>query len=222
MILSKLTRAFLTGCDSKTEWMLEWFVKHYRKHNNTPMIFANFGVSDDMRSKLGMFGFAEIMDMPEQVGKGWFYKPRAMLNAAKLADEVCWLDTDIHIQGDMSDIFRYVENNKLCMCEDRGWSVRFKEKWHNSGVVAFRGVPNILREWEKECSNRPKQGDQEVLHEMVRHIPLQREINISDAPCKFNWLRLDILDGRDGPKVAMHWTGHKGKLHIQKMMYNDN
>jgi hypothetical protein len=202
--------------------MLEWFVKNYKKHNDTDLIFADFGVSPEMKSRLGMFGFVHIIEMTDQVGKGWFYKPKAMLEASALAYEVCWLDTDIHILGDMSGIFKYVEDNKLCMVEDKPWSARRGEKWHNSGVVAFRGKPAILREWETKCSNTPKVGDQEILHEMVRGSELQRMRYISDAPNKYNWLRIQLLDGQDSPnKVAMHWTGPKGKLQIQKIMYNE-
>jgi len=39
-----LNEAFLTGCDEKTEWMLEWWFSEYSKHNDTPVIFADFGV----------------------------------------------------------------------------------------------------------------------------------------------------------------------------------
>ena len=33
MNTSKSNRVFLTGCDTKTEWQLEWFVKNLRKKN---------------------------------------------------------------------------------------------------------------------------------------------------------------------------------------------
>ena len=36
--------AFVTGCDEKHEWMLEWFFKNYKKYmEDVPLIFANFG-----------------------------------------------------------------------------------------------------------------------------------------------------------------------------------
>ena len=43
MSSKKYDKVFLTGCDEKTEWMLPWFVENYKKHNDTPLIFANFG-----------------------------------------------------------------------------------------------------------------------------------------------------------------------------------
>ena len=50
IVSKKYKRAFLTGCDETTEWMLPWFVENYKKHNDTPIVFANFGISDDMYS----------------------------------------------------------------------------------------------------------------------------------------------------------------------------
>ena len=38
--------AFVTGCDSKHEWFLKWFIDNYKKHVNKPLIFANFGLSE--------------------------------------------------------------------------------------------------------------------------------------------------------------------------------
>ena len=41
-------KAFLTGCDHKTEWMLPWFVENFRLTNpSIPLIFANFGITKD-------------------------------------------------------------------------------------------------------------------------------------------------------------------------------
>ena len=42
----KYDKAFLTGCDYKYEWLLPWFFENYKKYNNTPLIFADFGVKN--------------------------------------------------------------------------------------------------------------------------------------------------------------------------------
>jgi hypothetical protein len=220
---SSKSRVFFTGCDSKTEWQLEWFVTNYRKHNKTPMVFVDFGVSPEMRAQPFFSSFLQVIPAPKVAAGGWFHKPASMLKLGELYDEVCWLDTDIHILGDMSGIFDYVEPNKLCMVEDKPWSKRRGETWHNSGVVAFSGIPDILRVWEQKCHVNPKVGDQEVLHEMLRESPMKRLMNISDAPNKYNWLRIQLLDGVDSwDKIAMHWTGAKGNMQIKKMIYNGN
>ena len=53
MALKKYDKAFLTGCDENTEWMLDWFIDNLKKHKNTsPVIFADFGVSDKMIERI--------------------------------------------------------------------------------------------------------------------------------------------------------------------------
>lgn len=213
-------KVFLTGCDEKTEWMLPWFVKNYLKHNKTPLVFADFGVSPEMRTWVQISGIADTIEVKKQSANGWFYKPQSMLNCP--SEYTCWVDTDIHILGDMSGVFDSVVSEKLSMVEDKPWSKRRKETWHNSGVVAFKNKPVILKDWEKECRLNASVGDQEVLHKMLGQ-GINRIRFIEDLPNKYNWLRLQIEDGQNSPHiVGMHWTGYKGKLQIQKIMYNES
>ena len=214
-------RCFITGCDANTEWMLKWFLKNYIKHNDTPIIFADFGVTKEMRTWIYQVSeFVDIIDVPKQKVGGWFYKPTSLLLSSY--HETCWLDTDIHVLGDLSGVFDHVDNDKLGMCEDKPWSWRRGETWHNSGVIAIKGKPPMLAKWAEECKKNPKVGDQEVLHEIVRTTPMMRLMHISTLPNTYNWLRLQLIDGRDNPnKLCMHWTGQKGKDQIRKLMYNE-
>ena len=219
-ILSESNRAFITGCDSNTEWMLKWFIKNYKKHNDTPLVFCDFGITQETRSWLYQVEKIEIIELPKQSVGGWFYKPAALYHSPY--KETCWIDTDIQVLGDLSGIFKYVEDDKLGMVEDKPWSKRRGEKWHNSGVVAIRGKPPILKKWMMTCLNNPRIGDQEVLHDMVRINPMMRLMHIADVPNIYNWLRIQLVDGEDNPnKLCMHWTGPKGKDHIRKLMYNE-
>ena len=47
-------RCFLTGCDSKTEWQLPWFIENLRKHSSVDLVIADFGMSDEMVSFASM------------------------------------------------------------------------------------------------------------------------------------------------------------------------
>lgn len=214
------SRAFITGCDLNTEWMLPWFVENYAKHNNVDIGFVDFGVTEETREwiyKMSPFKF--IVDVPRQKVNGWFLKPKAMIKTPR--EEVVWLDTDIHVLGNLSGIFNYLEENKLAMVEDKPWSQRRGETWHNSGVVGIKGKPKILSDWVTACAESPSVGDQEVLHEMLSESPLKRISNIVDLPNIYNWLRIQIQDGQDNKnKLCMHWTGQKGKLQIRKLIYN--
>lgn len=217
---SDTSRCFITGCDSNTEWMLRWFAKNYAKHNDTEIGFVDFGVTEEMRAWVyqeSPFNF--IVDVPRQRVNGWFLKPKALMKTPR--EEVCWVDTDIHVLGDISGIFNYLEEGKLAMVEDKPWSKRRGETWHNSGIVGIKGKPPILSDWVNACYESPKVGDQEVLHEMLMESPLKRISNIVDLPNIYNWLRIQLLDGNDNPnKLCMHWTGQKGKLEIRKLIYN--
>lgn len=212
MTNTRLSELFITGCDDKTEWMLPWFVENFRRQNpNANLRIFDFGM------KSNPYPGITIPHYTKQVG--WFKKPSAMIRAASIADRVCWLDTDCEVMWGIGGIFTYVYSfNKLSMAEDKPWSARRGEKWHNSGVVAFMGVPDILKRWAEAVDKMPTVGDQEVLHVLLGQ-GLNREIHITDLPNKYNVLRLQIQDGTvpEGPLI-MHWTGAKGKDHIRKLL----
>lgn len=199
------SKVFITGCDSKTRWMLPWWKENFYKHNPD----AHVHVYDFDKAFVG--------------DKGWFKKPRAMYEASKKARCVCWIDSDVEIKANIEDIFDYVEPNKLAMVEDQPWTTRRGERWHNSGVVAFQGTPKILTDWVTATAyvdqqSNPMYGDQDVLHEIVRQ-DMKRLIHITDLPKTYNTLRLDIGDGTIPKTIKMmHWTGPKGKEIIRSMI----
>lgn len=210
-------RAFLTGCDKATEWMLPWFVENFRKHNpDAKLSLADFGMSDSMLGWAGDSGeFHSIGKMDTKMAKGWFLKPGCMLGTPY--KQVCWLDTDIEVRGDMTPIFGYIRSNKLLMAIDNPWTKRMGQKTHNSGVVAFMNKPQILTKWAEACVTSTERGDQEQLHAMLD--PLSKAVHIEDLPNKFNYLRIDFLDKNTVPDIrAVHWTGEKGKAKIRELM----
>lgn len=216
LIVSKMyDKAFLTGCDSTQEWMLPWFVENYKKHNKSPLIFANFGVSKKSLEYIRT-QFHAVVDLSKSKEKGWFKKPRSMLYAP--AKKLVWLDTDCQIVSSIEDIWDQLVPNKLCMVEDKPWSKRRGEVWHNSGVVGMIGKPIILHQWAQAVHDNPSVGDQEVLHGMLNQIT--KMAHIHDLPNAYNWLRLQLEhDDQDSiDKKVIHWTGAKGKDRIRSMM----
>ena len=213
--MKSFDKAFLTGCDKNTEWMLPWFLSNYKQYNETPIIFANFGVSPKTLSYVKQ-NFDEILDITSATEQGWFKKPLSMLKSS--AHNTVWLDTDCQILGNLDKIFDYIEPEKLAMVQDKPWTKRRGEVWYNSGVVGFQGKPNILLSWRDNVIRNPEIGDQEVLHSMLG--PITQLKYISEVPNEYNWLRLQVEnDGQDSPKKkVMHWTGAKGKDKIRSMM----
>lgn len=212
----KLSKAFITGCDVKTEWMLPWFVENFSKHNKTQLFIYDFGMSEDMISRYS----SQVVNVSRK-HKGWFNKPQCMFDAIRtLADKICWLDTDCEVLGPLDEIFDMIETNKLLMAEDKPWTTRTGDKWHNSGVVAFGSpIPYPLYEWVERTAKYPERGDQEVLHKWIGNNGILRMQCITDLPRRFNVLRLDHLDKTvPNDPLINHWTGKKGKDHIRSIM----
>ena len=208
-------QVFLTGCDARTEWMLPWFFARYKKFNKTPIFFANFGVSETGLNYVSAMCH-EFIDLTATKDKGWFKKPTAIIEATKRAHKVCWLDTDCEILADLSGVFEFTAPGKLAMVEDKPWTKRRGETWHNTGVVAVEDQPVILKQWADAVRQNPNVGDQEVLHMILRQ-DLRRVTYVNDVPPEYNWVRLQLVDGQDNKKKkVMHWTGAKGKDHIKR------
>lgn len=214
IVSKKYDKAFLTGCDEGHAWMIPWFLKNYKKHNSTPLIFADFGVSE-LTLSIVHENFHAVMDMTKTEEQGWFKKPRAMLDSPSV--KTVWLDMDCQVCENIDSIFDKLIPNKLSMVEDKPWSKRREEKWHNSGVVGIIDKPIILHQWCQQVQNNPVVGDQEVLHSMLN--PITKLTYIEDLPNEYNVLRLQVeLDGYAGKKKIVHWTGAKGKDKIRSMM----
>lgn len=214
IVSKKFDKAFLTGCDESQAWMLPWFVENYRKYNTSPLMFSNFGVSKETLQFVEK-NFHCVIDLSKSKERGWFKKPRAMLYAPSI--KTVWLDTDCEILSNLDPIFNLLKPEKLAMVEDKPWSARRGEIWHNSGVVGFINKPVILHNWCQEVHDNPSVGDQEVLHGMLN--PITKITHIENLPNEYNVLRLQVqLDGYIGNKKIIHWTGQKGKDKIRSMM----
>ena len=214
-----MRHCFVTGCDLETEWQLPWFIENYRSNCDSPLLIADFGMSEDMLSRVSGFAHRIITCNSEQ---GWFNKLDAMIEAAHQEfHRVCWLDTDCQVMSNPNNIFNYVEHNKVTMVKDHPWSLRRPENgdWYNSGVIAFEGRPPVLRMWLNEANNGDHRGDQEAMHHMINGCHMKRMMTISPAPHRYNVLRLDVIDNNvPSNPIIMHWTGEKGNEEIKQQM----
>jgi len=204
----------LTGCNAKTEWQLDWFMDNYLQKNSTPIVLCDFGMTVQTRNRIkGLF--SGIMDLTENKLDGWFKKPIAIFNSP--AKKTLWLDTDCEVKANLKPLFNMIVPNKLNMVEDKPWSTRRGEIWHNSGVVGVMGKPQILHSWCNAVTQNPEVGDQEVLHSLLN--PITRLTHINDLPFEWNVMRLATdHDDYKGPIKIQHHTGAKGKDKIKGLM----
>ena len=219
-----MNRYIITGCDKNTEWQLPWFVENFNKVTETELIIADFGMTPEMKK----FADKKADYTFEVTGQGWFSKVEAMHQMkTRFNGAFCWLDTDCELLRDPTYIFDYVEHNKLTVVVDHPWTESGspwtpqgnRGPWYNTGVVAFAGRPMILDRWLQEIKNKEHRGDQEALYSILNESDTSRLINISEAPHRFNVLRLDMLQDRVPERpIIKHWTGQKGNDEIRRQM----
>jgi len=206
-------KAFITGCDSNNEWQLPWFFENYKKHNDTPLVFADFGVEDIEAVKPHVHAVVDLTKVEE---KGWFKKPKAIFHCP--AKQKVWLDTDCEIRGNISGIFGLLKPQMLNMIEDKPWAKRRGGVQYNSGVVGVIDKPVILGMWAQWVQEGGEVGDQEVLTANLNPITAIKYIN--SLPNEYNWLRLQIENDNEPATNArvVHWTGAKGNDRIRSMI----
>ena len=206
-------KVFITGCDSNNEWQLPWFFENYKKHNDTPLVFADFGVEDIEAVKPHVHAVVDLTNVQE---RGWFKKPKAIFHCP--AKQKVWLDTDCEIRGNISGIFGLLKPQMLNMIEDKPWAKRRGGVQYNSGVVGVIDKPVILGMWAQWVQEGGEVGDQEVLTANLNPITAIKYIN--SLPNEYNWLRLQIENDNEPATNAriVHWTGAKGNDRIRSMM----
>ena len=131
-----------------------------------------------------------VMEMENKHEKSWFLKPESMWFAP--VEKCIWLDLDIEVRANIDDMFDLLSPNQLLMAEDKPWTKRRGETWHNSGVVGWIHKPKILKDWALKTANKNHNevGDQEVLHSMLN--PITKITYVKDLPNEYNVLRLQI------------------------------
>ena len=214
-------KSFLTGCDYNTEWQLPWFIENFTKHSTGILQVADFGMTDDMLDFIEhhpRFGKQIYILSFENKLSGWFKKPRAIYNATNDGFNVCWLDTDCQIDGDLDSIWNYFESGRLGMVVDRPWTKRRPDngEWYNSGVVLSDRNPTLTT-WMRSCEEDQTESDQYILYHM--HTPIERLSKIYPIPHEYNTLRLDYIDNVavDNP-IIIHHTGKKGNDVIRQQL----
>lgn len=65
----------IVGCDWKMQTMIPWWWKHYRKHNNHPVAFIDFGLSEAMHRFLKTKGRVIKLWIPKYLLKNRYTIP---------------------------------------------------------------------------------------------------------------------------------------------------
>jgi len=200
------TEGIIVGCDRNQEWLLTWWWKHYTAHNDFPVAFADFGMSEAARKWCQERGqlfdlavndysakefwvsseekkeweesYGPLVDHFDSFRSAWFKKPFAALHSP--FSRSVWIDLDCEIRGSLTPLFR-------CLDFPIDIAVRLavpKKGIYNSGVLVFRRGAEIIRQWAKEAFEHSDRyvGDDIVLSAMIfKYCPALLEL-----PEKYN------------------------------------
>lgn len=125
------SEGIIVGCDWKMQTMIPWWWKHYRKHNNLPVAFIDFGLSGTMHKYCKTKGRVINLWIPKYLLKNrypipntlkkeispkelrrlkleratYFHKPFAMLKTP--FKKTVWIDLDCQINGSIAPLFHF-------------------------------------------------------------------------------------------------------------------
>lgn len=224
----KYSKGIILGIDKNQEWMLNWWWENYKKYNDYPVLFVDFGMTQEGAGWCKQRGdFAVVEDFPGCT-KNWFKKPLACLES--IFETAIWLDTDCEVRGNLEPIFKYTEKRKVAATIDRGtpqmWYDILPENIivYNSGIVAFKHGELAIHKWGLMTLLMTKltpevdkiwlpTGDQEILALSLRQYAKDR---VSPLPVDLVRLRIEP-DGKIYENCLIkHWTGPVGKEEIRK------
>jgi hypothetical protein len=182
-------KAFVTGANRDFIDILDWFLEGYHKHIKIALYIANFGMLKKYPNEL----------MVATDDRTWFYKPKAMMQVP--ATQIIWLDCDIEIKEDISDMFDMIKDDYLL---SKDHAVR-TDRWQ-TGIVGIKDK-KVLDKWFDRCEMRQERSDQEAFNKVAH------EFKINRLPDNYHGLRLG--KNNDIAKT-IHWTGEDGKEIIRK------
>lgn len=240
-----MSKGVIIGCDIHQQWMLPWWWRHYSAHNSYPIVFVDFGMSEEalswckekgecvsLSSSLCSISLEDEISpviksfWEERYGTGfwirrnaWFKKPFSLLHSQFSTG--IWIDVDCQINANLEGLFQCIGSGaEIAVSRDRLQSISClmpEEIHYNSGVIVFRKEAPILHHWVQTSieTEHLLPGDQETLS---RAISLFKP-NLIELPPIYNWYRTYEQNDK---AVINHFCGGLGKIEILRSFSPQN
>lgn len=236
-----LLEGIIVGCDKNQQWLLPWFWDSYSAHNNYPVTFMDFGMTDKGRAFCRERGdiiavpSIELLEVPEDRVRSWeafgqngFWHSRTTWFCKPSAFALCpyahglWLDLDCKVQGSLQPLFTLHDAEDIALVkEPEVMQILLQNKGcllpgqisYNSGVVVFKKESQSIKLWQKEAlfHNDRHRGDQDALN-FILYI---NDVKVKELPKESNWL----MTLGDNPKALIsHYASGREKIRLLKEM----
>ncbi len=220
-------QGIIVGSNQSQEWLLPWWWENYKKHNQYPVAFFDFGLTSDMKkwcrekgpliqlpqSDVFIKDKEEIppstaLDWESRHGetfwnyrKTWFKKPLACLQSP--FEKTIWIDLDCQIQSSLEPLFQI--DSSLALSRDMDAPCPYYPVY-NSGVIVFHKNNPLLKEWATLAfeQNDLYMGDQDLLSKII----FEKKYPIIELEPLYNW---SIFHGLNPEATIIHWICDLGK-----------
>ena len=211
----------MVGVAPVHEDIIPWWIQNYKAHNNYPLVFADFGLTEKGKKLCKEHG--QLIDMGDLDNvQGWFRKPFAILRAP--FKKILWFDVDVEIRGDIGKLFDYACDGKIGAGHDSYEPASFRRymkkeaKLWDSGVLAIEHKNLLVETWCERIMVAPEDfyvGD----HEVLSLVLWDNNMPLNEIPKNVHRMR---TEGDVSGLLTMHWTGPAGKKWIRKMARKQN
>lgn len=231
-----LEKGILVATDQNQEWLLSWWWERYQAFNSLPVVFVDFGMSQQGKDWCQERG--QVIDLkinadfqnpsPEKCKEweafygdlylkarsAWFKKPSACLLSP--FEKTLWLDLDCEVLCCLNEIFDYLEKDKeiAVVFSEEECSLpclKGSDLGSNSGVFLFSKKSDLIQKWAEISMEKSHEywGDHWILSFLINEHPEK----ISILPEEYHWKmnRGILIDAK-----IIHWCGEWGKKHILK------
>ncbi|MBS0627493.1 MAG: hypothetical protein JSS09_04710 [Verrucomicrobia bacterium] len=241
-----IPKGIIIGSDEKQEWLLPWWWENYAKHNNFPVTFIDFGLSE--RGKAFCKSIGELTSIPsfysslgiketvsqekqkfwEAIYKEmyacwekrslWHKKPLALLQTPY--QHTLWLDTDCEVHDSLDPLFDQIAKAKgLLLCKEgllNKNDLLTDEILFNSGVIGFSKGSPYILEWAQETLLQHNAHFGD--QNLLSRLIHERKWPVEHLDKLYNWRQ---IVGEKDPNVKItHWVGEAGKFMISLKQLN--
>lgn len=232
-------KGIICGADQEQEWLLPWWWSRLRDHNDHPVMFCDFGMSEKAlqwcreRGEVIPIVFdTSQVALKEEVDPAlvqlwencytstvwdfrhvWFKKPFAFLRSP--FQRTLWLDLDCEVLGSIDPLF------DMCSVESqlgimREFILTDLPRFHpralyNSGVIVCEHGAPIIEKWAEGSVTMTHEfwGDEVLLSHLINTMG----IYVNEIPGVFNWR---VSQGININTIICHWIGGGGKVFIKQ------
>lgn len=223
----------LVGSNARQEWLLSWWWENYRRHNNDPVSFVDFGLSAEKKEWCKERGRLISLRMPPLFVKdrdevdtllvkewesrfpdlfwesreAWFKKPQACLQSPY--KKTIWLDLDCEVVKPLNGLLKAPG---IALARDRA-ALEPRFPIYNSGVIVFQKNDPLIFEWAKQSieKNELFRGDQDLLSQIIA----EKRHSISELSPIYNW---SVGEGEREDVVIYHWLGEAAKSALRNKL----